>query len=171
MATIFESAGIGDLFSIVFVFLFVFVVIFALLKKIKIFGDNEGFNSIIAFVFAAFTIMVPESQVVIGNFLPWFFMFLMLALVMFMFFMFLGVKEETMVDVTKGSTFITVSIATVIILFLMAMTNAYGPFLVAGEGVGFWETTKRLIFSRNFLSVIFMLFISAYAVGFLSRKN
>tara|TARA_Y100000310_G_scaffold322163_1_gene380860 strand:+ start:8938 stop:9453 length:516 start_codon:yes stop_codon:yes gene_type:complete len=171
MATIFESGGVGDLISIAFVFLFVFVILFALLKKIKLFGDNEGFNSIVAFIFASFTVMVPESRVVVGNFLPWFFMFFMLALVMFMFFMFLGVKEETMAEVAKNSTFITVSIATVIILFLMAMTKAYGPFLMAGEGAGFWPTTKRLIFSRNFLGVIFMLFVSAYAVIFLSKKN
>ena len=171
MVTIFESSGIGNLLSMAFVFLFVFVIIFALLKKIKIFGDNEGFNSIIAFVFAGFTIMVPESQMVIGNFLPWFFLFFMLALVMFMFFMFLGVKEESLIDVTKGSTFITVVISVIIILFFMAMTNAYGPFLMVGEGSGFWQTTKRLIFSRNFLGVIFMLFVSAYAVTFLSKKN
>ena len=75
MATILEASGLGSMVSMIMVFLFVFVVVFALLKKIKFFG-SDGFDAIIAFVFAVFTLMVPETHVVIGNFLPWFFLFL-----------------------------------------------------------------------------------------------
>jgi len=60
--------------------------------------------------------------------------------VIFMFFMFIGVNNNSMENVAKNSTVITVSIIAIIVLFLVALTNAYGPFLMVTQGTGFWAT-------------------------------
>lgn len=171
MATLLEAGGLGSMISMILVFLFVFAIVFALLKKAKFFG-GDGFDAIIAFVFAVFTIMVPETQVVIGNFLPWFFMFFLLALVIFMFFMFMGVKGETIADLSKEPFIQIVAIGTILILFLISMTKAFGPFLLVDpSAVGFWATTKRFIFTRQFLGVVVLFFVGSYAITFLSRNE
>tara|TARA_Y100000310_G_scaffold345473_1_gene465376 strand:+ start:3126 stop:3641 length:516 start_codon:yes stop_codon:yes gene_type:complete len=171
MATIFEAGGLQDILAPAFVFIFVFAIVFALLKKIKIFGGNDGVNAIVAFIIGAFTIMVPESTVVIGSFLPWFFLLFFLILVIFMFFMFLGVRGEEMADVAKSSAFVSFMVIMIIILFLVAMTKAFGPFLMVTGGTGFWAMTKTLIFSKKVLGLIFMLFVAAYAVTFIASKE
>jgi hypothetical protein len=172
MATILESGPLGSLLGIVFVFVLVFAVSYALLKKIKLFGPNDGVHSIVAFIFAAFTVMIPESQIILSNFLPWVLLFFMLIMAIFMFFMFIGVKEDDMVaNVAKSTGFITIVIATVIVLFLVAMTKAYGPWLMVNGGTSFWATTKRFIFSRYFLGLIFMLFVGAYAISYLAGSD
>jgi len=173
MATIFDATGVGPILSMIFVFLFVFAVMFALLKKVKFLEGNEGFNGIIAFVVAMFTVITPGSLTVIGNFLPWFFLFFVLVLIIFMFFMFIGVKGDTIIEnVAKQAPFITTAVSAIVILFFLALTKAYGPFLLVDGGIGFWATTKRFIFSRQFLGIIFLLFVGAYAIGFLGdTKN
>ena len=171
MATILEASGLGSMVSMIMVFLFVFVVVFALLKKIKFFG-SDGFDAIIAFVFAVFTLMVPETHVVIGNFLPWFFLFLLLALMIIMFFMFLGVKGETIAGLTKEPFMQVIGIGGILMLFFICMTQAFGPFLMVDPAaIGFWATTKRLIFSRHFLGMIVLFFIGAYTISFLAESK
>lgn len=171
MATILEASGLGSIVSMILVFLLVFVVVFALLKKAKFFG-GDGFDAIIAFVFAAFTIMVPETQVIVGNFLPWFFMFLLLALVILMFFMFMGVKGETITGLAKEPFIQVVGIGTIVILFFISMTQAFGPFLMTDpNAIGFWATTKRFLFTREFLGVMVLFFVGAYTITFLSRND
>ncbi len=172
MATLLEAGPLGSLLGIAFVFILVFVTSYALLKKIKIFGSNDGVHSIVAFIFAAFTVMIPESQIILSNFLPWSLLFFALIMILFMFFMFIGVKEEDMLqNVTKSTGFITIVIATIVILFLVAMTKAYGPWLMVDGGTGFWATTKRFIFSRYFLGLIFMMFVGAYAISYLAGDD
>ena len=149
-------------------FLLVFAVSFALLKKTKIFGESDGANALISFIVGLLTIMFTESQVLIINFIPWTVLFMVLILFIFMFFMFLGVKEEDMVNVAKDTSFTTFTVIAIIILFLVAMSKAFGPFLLADGGGGFWAVTKRAIFSTRFLGVIFLLFVAAYAVRFIS---
>ena len=171
MATIFEAGGIEEALSLVFVFILVFAVMYALLKKIGFLGKSDGLNATVAFIFAMLTAMSPGSEIVIGSFLPWFFMFMFLVLVIFMFFMFIGVNNNSMENVAKNSTVITVSIIAIIVLFLVALTNAYGPFLMVTQGTGFWATTKRLIFSRNVLGLIFMLVVASKTISFLSENK
>ena len=145
MATPLDVNGLGTLLAPAFVFIFVFAIVYALLKKIKFFGDAEGINAIVAFIMGVFVIMAPGAQVVLSSFLPSFFLFMVFVFFMIMFFMFLGVKGESIVSVAKDSVFMTFSIIVISILFLISLSTAYGPFLMVGSSPGFWESTKRLI--------------------------
>jgi hypothetical protein len=39
------------------------------------------------------------------------------------------------------------------------------------QGTGFWATTKRLIFSRNVLGLLFMLIIASRTISFLGENK
>ncbi|MDP3917519.1 MAG: hypothetical protein Q8Q42_04525 [Nanoarchaeota archaeon] len=173
MATILDASGFGSLLGVVFTFILVFAATFAVMKKVKFFGkDNSGLDAIMAFVVAFFTIMIPEAQVVISSFLPWIAVFFMVMIAVIMFFMFVGVKDETITEnVLHQPFFITIVVAAIVIIFLVSMTKAFGSFLTIGAGFGFWETTKRFLFSRRFLGLIFMLFVAAYTILFLTQKK
>src|SRR3989344_4042282 len=61
----------------------------------------------------------------------------------------------------------------VLVLFLIGISKLYGPiFQVAGaEEVGWWASTKRVVFSPTFLGVIFFIVIASYAVRALATKE
>ena len=171
MATPLDVNGLGTLLAPAFVFIFVFAILYALLNKIKFFGENEGINAVVAFIVGVFVVMAPGAQVVLASFLPSFFLFMIFVFFMVMFFMFLGVKGESIVTVAKDSTFMAFSIIVISVLFLISLSVAYGPFFMVGSAPGFWESTKRLIFSRKVLGLLFMLFIAAYAISFIGQKD
>ena len=170
MATILDAALLG-LITPILIFLFLFAVMYGLLQKIKFFGDNKNFNAIIAFSVALLTMIIPETRVVVSNFTGWFALLAMLVLFIFIFFLFLGVKHETLADVAKEGTFVTFVVIFIIILFLVALTKAFGPFLIVNQELGFWNSVKRVLFSARFLGVLLILMIASYAVRFLSSNE
>ena len=67
MAT-FLDIGLAQHFSVIFPVLFVFVIVFALLEKSKILGDNKGLHSLIALCLAIMLLFVPGlAKVLIIN--------------------------------------------------------------------------------------------------------
>ena len=170
MATILDTGLLG-IITPVLVFLFIFAIIYGLLIKIKFFGDNKNFNAIIAFAVALLTLIIPEARIVVSQFTGWFVLLAILVMFIFIFFMFLGVKHESMIDVAKSGTFITFAVIFIIILLLIALTNAFGPFLTVNNQAGFWNSVKRVLFSARFLGVLLILMIASYAVRFLSSSE
>ena len=170
MATLFNQEFV-DLLTPIFVFIFVFVALYALLLKTKIFGDKAGFNLVISFATAMLIFIVPEANVVITLFTPWMALLTLLLIFIFVFFMFLGVKEKTLVDVASGGTFAFWMVLIVAILFLVALTKAYGPFLMVDQNVGFWGSVKRVIFHPKTLGVLFVLTIAAYTIRYLGSHE
>ena len=170
MATIFE-AGVLSILTPILVFIFLFAIVYALLLKIPFFGENKNFNAVIAFAVALLTLIIPEARVVVSQFTGWFMLLTILVLFIFLFFIFLGVKHETLIDVAKSGTFVTFTVIFIIILFLIALTNAFGPFLTVNQQPGFWSAVKRVIFSSRFLGVLLILMIASYAIRFLSSSK
>jgi len=166
MATLLDAGPLKDVLITSFVFLLVFIGAVALLKQFKPLGENDSINYIISFILAFMTILYPQTQVVLSTFIPWGILVFALAFFCFMFFMFLGVKNETLADVARDSSFTFVAITTLVILFLIALTKAFGPFLLVTNQPGFWEATKRSIFNARFLGLLFMLMVAAYAVRY-----
>ena len=170
MATIFD-AGILGILTPILVFIFLFAIVYALLLRIPFFGENKNFNAIIAFSIALLTLIIPEARIVVSQFTGWFILLAILVLFIFLFFIFLGVKHETLIDVAKSGTFVTFAVIFIIVLFLIALTNAFGPFLMTNQQPGFWNAVKRVIFSSRFLGVLLILMIASYAIRFLSSSQ
>ena len=56
-------------------------------------------------------------------------------------------------------------------LFLIALTQVYGPFLVTNAEAGFWNATKRAIFHPKMIGALFVLIIAAYTVRFVASNQ
>ena len=75
--------GIMNYFSIIFPVLIVFVIVFAILEKTKILGENKIFNAVLAIGFAFLVMLSKEIIAIISFGAPWFvllFVFLVLLL-------------------------------------------------------------------------------------------
>lgn len=170
MATLFSPEFV-TLLTPIFVFIFVFAGLYALLTKVKWFGDKSAFNLIIAFATAMLIFFVPETHVVITSFTPWIGLLSMLLIFIFVFLLFLGMKEKTLQEVVGGGTFAFWMILVIVILFLVALTKAYGPFLMVNQNPGFWNSVKRVVFHPKTLGALFMLTIAAYTVRYIGSHE
>lgn len=170
MATLFNQE-IVNLLTPVFVFIFVFAALYTLLMRVKFFGDKPGFNLVIAFASAMLIFLTPQAHVVITSFTPWMALFTLLLIFIFVFFLFIGVKEKTLEEVATGGTFAFWMCLIVAILFLVALTKAYGPFLMTNQNPGFWNSAKRVIFHPKTLGVFFVLAIAAYTIRYIGSHE
>jgi len=155
----------------IFVFIFVFVAMYALLLKTEFFGKQQGFNLTIAFAAAMLFFLVPEGRTVITTFTPWLLLFGFLVLAIFVIFMSLGVKSETLVGVAKETSFIFWILLIIVILFFVALTKAFGPFLMVNNTAGFWNSTKRAIFHPKTLGVLFLLLVASFTVKYIGSNE
>ncbi len=171
MATILDTDFVSFL-TPVFLFLFLFAVFYALLRKFKIFGDkSENLSAVAALSLSLLILFSTPARTVVHTMTPMIAVIFLLVFLAFLFFMFLGVKEEKMVDVVRHSSFYSIAIIVFIIIFLISLTQGFGPiFMVTGQS-GFWEATKRLIFSPRVLGAIFLLTVAAYAVRYLGSTK
>jgi hypothetical protein len=170
MATLFSEEFV-TLLTPIFVFLFVFTALFALLKKTKFFGTNVGFNLVISFAASMLVFVVPESHVVVASFTPWVALFTILIVFLFVFFMFFGVQEKDIGKFVQTSTFTFWMVLIIVIIFLVALTKAFGPFLMVNQNPGFWNAVKRTVFHPKTLGALFVLVISAYAIKYLGSHE
>lgn len=159
-------------FAPAFVFLFIWIVLYALLIKVKWFGDKEAVNVCISFLVSLMFLVVPQAVSVVAIAVPWVFLLAILTLLMVMLFIFLGAKPESVTDVvTKNPAVLTIIFTLLGIIFLVSLTNVFGPFLLSGEGTGFWAVTKRVLFHPRTLGLIFLLVIASYAIRFMTGEK
>ena len=170
MATPFDET-ILPVLSPIFVFLLVFAVTYALMAKTKYFGDKAGFNIVIALCISLLFLIVPEARVVMATFTPWFVILLLLTLFIFLFFMFLGVKEKTLTDMAEQPGFSFWAVLILIILFLVALTKAFGPFLLVNQQPGFWNSVKRVVLHPKTLGALFILAVASYAARYIGSNE
>jgi hypothetical protein len=171
MATILD-VGLLEFFTPIFVFVLVFSLVYALLSKTKMLSESAGVNGTIAVIIGLLLLIVPEAREVITIFTPWFTLFIILVIFIFLFFMALGVKEKSLLHVaTQNNAFITFAIAIIVIIFLIALSKAFGPFLLVNGEPGFWNAVKRTVFHPKALGALLLLLIASYTVGFLSQNK
>jgi hypothetical protein len=165
MATILDTSLLGYLMP-VFIFLLIWAVTYGLLTKIKFLGDNNGLHAIVALSLALLVLIQTQIRQVITLFLPWVFLLGFLTLLLIAIFMFIGVKEKDIVTLVKreGIIYVTI-ISVVIILFFVALSQVFGPFLMVTDKPGFWEGVKRVLLHPRILGAIFILVVAAFLVG------
>lgn len=172
MATILDTSIVSFL-TPVFIFLFLFAIFFALIKRFKIFGDkSENLAAIASFSLALLIVLSTPARDVVQTMTPMVVVFFLFVFLIFLFFLFLGVKDEDLVKhVVKSPGFYSIIIIAFIIIFLISITKAFGPiFQVTGQ-TGFWESTKRVIFSPRVLGGVFLLAVAAYTVRYLGSTK
>lgn len=171
MATPLDTSFI-TLLTPALVFIFVFTLFYALLAKTKLFGEKLGFNVVIALAASLLFIIVPQARGIILTATPWILLLIIFVVFIFIFFMALGVKGDDMIkNVAKDPTFITMSVIVIIVIFLVALTNSFGPFLLVNQEQGFWNSVKRALFHPRMLGALFILFVASYTVRFIVKNE
>lgn len=173
--------GILNYFAPVFVFLLIYGIIFALLIKVKLFGDNKGTNALIAFAIAFLFILTPELLDLVKIITPWFTILFVFVLLLVLLFLFVGVKESEVASAFKDRGLIWVLIILGLTIMLFALTQVYGVQvnqIYAGENAtaegaeatGLNKEIGEIVFHPRVLGALLLLFIAAQAVRFIAGK-
>lgn len=164
MANLLDLNLVGFLAPII-ILIFIWTLVFALLNKLKLFGDNKGMNGLIAVCVGLLVIINVDITLVLVNFIPWVFAFLLLLVFIFMIFMFMGMDEKHLTKMIKDEPTIWVPVlAAIVIMFLVSMTSVFGPFLQVTDKPGFWEVAKRTLFHPRILGALFIILVASQVI-------
>ena len=156
----------------VFSFILIYAIIFAILQKVKIFGDNTTTNTMIAFAISVLFVITPGAMEFVATISPWFVVMVFVAFSFIMIFMFFGTKEETIAKLSENATIQWTVIILGIIIIIAALTKVFGPFFgqpSATPGAG--GEVERTLFNPKVLSTVFILLVASMAVRFISMSG
>jgi hypothetical protein len=172
MVTLLDT-GLLDFLLPVFSMMFVYAIIFAVLQKTKVLGDQTGTNALIAVVIAVLFAITPGTMEFIGAIAPWFVVILIIIFSFMLLFMFMGVKLEVFEDIAKNEASIRWTVLIVgIIIVIIGLTSVFGPIFgtpTGGEGIG--NEIQKSIFDPKVLTTVFILLIVGQAVRLISEKE
>ncbi len=122
-------------FDVIFVFLLVFVLVYAVLQKARLLGDNKGMHALIAFVFGIISLFSNIAIKTIMTAAPWFVLLIIFLFFMLVAFMAMGIKEEGIVGVLKSDeySYVRYWIAALIVIIALGSLS----HVVAEEKGGF----------------------------------
>ena len=168
MATILDI-GILNHFIPIFVFILIFVVMYAILLKTHLLGENKGLISLASFVIALLFIITQTATEFIQLVTPWFVVLIIVTMCFLLIFMFLGVKPETIAGVVTNESYTWIILIILIVLLGLALTKVLGPGIASitqegAEEEGFMTSVGGIIFHPKILGVIFILIIASYAI-------
>ncbi len=167
MATILECLGFLEFFLPVFSFLFIFVVMYAVLDKFKLMGENKSVKFIAALSIAMLFLFSQGTLKFINFVTPWFVVLVIVALFVLSLFMFMGVKEKDISEAVSNPTVYWTVLIIIIILLLAAIGSIFGDFFSAG-GSPVTDPTKasvtQILVHPRVLGALFLLLIAAFAV-------
>ncbi|NQU79411.1 hypothetical protein HQ545_06610 [Candidatus Woesearchaeota archaeon] len=187
MAT-FLDIGLAQHFQVIFPILLVFVLIFALLEKSKILGENKGLHSLIALSIAMMLLFVPGVVDVINVMAPWFVLFF-LAIIFFMFLLLaFGTKWEAVTEYATGwATPHWFILVISIVIFIGALANVYGGAMLPFSGEDsvplegaedtatdtgdFNQNVGRVIFHPKTIGLVFVLMVGSLTIRLLAARD
>ncbi len=187
MAT-FLDIGLVEHFSVIFPVLLVFVVVFAMLQKSKILGDNKGLASLVALSLAIMMLFVPGVVKVFAIMAPWFVLVMLLILFFMIVLLFFGTKMEAIAEVASSwGTIHWFLLVISLVIFMGALGSVYGgamlpysedgkqveTFNATGEGGStdtgdFNANVGRVIFHPKTLGMVFLLLVASLAIRLLA---
>ena len=187
MAT-FLDIGLAQHFNVIFPVLLVFVIIFALLEKSKIFGQNKGMHSLIALCIALMMLFVPGVLQVIGLMAPWFVLIFLLIVFFLLLLLAFGTKTDAISKVASNwGTPHWFLLVIGLIIFIGALGSVYGgamlPYSDEQETANttadaeselttdtgdFNANVGRVIFHPKTIGLVFLLMVGSLAIRLLA---
>ncbi len=177
MATVLDF-GIFSYFLPVLVFIFIFVILYALLEKTKVLGENSGMHALVAFIFSLFFVLVKPLRELITTVTPWFVIIFLLMVVILFAVMILGFKQENVTSYIGENPAITVTVIVIIaIIFFVSIGNTFPdaiglPDEDADDNV--INQVRNVVFDPRVLGLFFILIVSYFVVrtvGFIGKKD
>lgn len=182
----FLDISLLEYFLPVFTFLFVFVVLYAVLDKFKLIGDNKGVKLLAAFSVSILFLFSSDALNLINFITPWFIVFVVIAMFLIALFMFIGVKEEALVKRVGSGEVIWPIIIISIILLIVALVHVFGEYQSPYKTGSTEETVKqtvsdgeqaktregeslKTIVNPKILGALFLLIVATFAISYISK--
>ncbi|MEM4330674.1 MAG: hypothetical protein QW273_01545 [Candidatus Pacearchaeota archaeon] len=144
----------------IFSFLFVFIIIYAILQKSKILGDNSFISLFLSFIIASFFIVNAKVVEFVRFNATWFAVFLICIVFILIFLGFVG--KEYLETLTKSKGFAYAFIFLLIAAFVVSAAKIFN-FVFNWEKVSSWANTEWFGF-------ILLLIIALIVSLVLSKK-
>lgn len=149
----------------IFGFLFVFTVMYAILAKTKILGENAFSNALVSFVIAIIFITFSSGVEYIGNVIPW---FALLIVCIFCVLVIIGFSQKE-IDKFMKPGFTWVFIIILIIIFVISAVKVFNPIL--GPYLPGGDKATGFFYSERFIGGVLLLVIAAVTAWILTKKG
>jgi hypothetical protein len=167
MATILDNLGLIEFFLPIFSFLFIFVIMYAVLDKFKLMGENKTIKFIASLSIALLFLFSQETLNFVNFITPWFVILVILAFFILSLFMFMGVKEKEMEATISNPTLYWTVLVIIIILLIAAIGTVFSDFF-SSEGGEITDPTKasitQILVHPRVLGALFLLVIVSFAI-------
>jgi len=154
-------------------FLLVFIVTYALLAKTKILGGNSFLHLFLSFIISIIFIVVPSAQKFVMISTPWFAVLIVMVLIILLLITLVRGKFE---DLVQSPTVALILIGVVLIIFIVAAINVFGPVIspyLPGADTGLTSQqlqTKHFFTSPAVIGAVILLIIAAIASWILTKS-
>jgi magnesium-transporting ATPase (P-type) len=189
MAT-FLDVGLVQHFSVIFPILLVFVIVFALLEKSQMLGNNKGLHSLIALSVALMMLFVPGVVKVISLMAPWFVLMFLLVIFFMVLIMSSGTKWDNIASyMSEWNTPHWFFLIIGLIIFIGALASVYGTSMLpyssedqvnasaTGTAQGtstdtgnFNQNVGRVIFHPATLGMVFLFMVGSLTIRLLTKN-
>lgn len=154
MVGIFYQVAVADVsavtyFAPILAFMVVFALMFALLKKSKLLGENTFIQIFISFLIATIFVIAGSVRQVVLNVIPWFAVLLLALFFILMLAGFIG-KSEDFIGKKMGWLFIAALIFIFIISGVKVFSGVLWPYL-PGPAFGSGASDPELLFFLSWL--------------------
>jgi hypothetical protein len=155
------------------VFLFVFIILYALLNKTKVLGENSFMNSFLALIAAVLFVIVPNMRKYTLAITPW---IVILAVVLFFIFLVLGFAKGNLDEVMKSPALAITTVVLLIAIFVIAGIYVFGHYLTILTPLnnsGLSQTNvdiKNTIFHPAVFGAIIIFAVAAIVAYILNKK-
>lgn len=151
-------------------FLFVFIVSYALFEKTKILGKSEIVNLFTSFLVAVIFFLSPAATKFTVATIPW---IAVLLLVLAFILLVLTFVRGNIDDIVKSNAVAIILVLTVLIVFVAAAVNVFGPLVSLITSGQITETSgpASVLLSPSALGAIALLIVAAITTYILTRSK
>ena len=172
MASILETLSFVEFFLPLFGFLFILVLMYAILDKFKLMGDNKWVKWIASFSIALVFLFTQGALEFVNFITPWFVVLVVVSLFILSLFLFLGVKEGELSSAIKTPTVYWTIIILVLVLLFSAVAFVFGDFFSPYKDQPDKQVTTeglKTFTHPRVLGALFLLVVSAFMVRFIAQ--
>ncbi len=112
-------------FMPIFSFIFVFIIVYSLLTKYKILGEEKFINSLMAAIFATAFITASSVRTYVETITPW---FVVLVVALFFILTIIGFSQKKVEDII-GKNFVVGLVIVVMLIFFFAGIKVFSTVL------------------------------------------
>ncbi len=141
-------------------FLFIFVLVYAVLKKTGVLGDNNGISIFISLILASFFIVNANMVEFVEYSSSWFVVFVVCLFFIMIFLAFIGKDSLKLFSENKGVAW--ASVAVLIVLFLVSGVRVFN-WVIEWDKIQAW-------FSTDWFGMVLLLVLAGAIAGVLSKK-